>query len=126
MFVNCLVVGAGGFIGSILRYLVTLVMPASASALGTLSINVVGSFAIAVIAALVVVGTMPDAHLSLMLRVGICGGFTTLAAFSLEASELVGHGAYLGAAGYAVATCVLCVGAAMLGSWLVRSAGLGC
>ena len=125
MLVNCMVVGAGGFIGSILRYLVTLVMPASASALGTLSINVVGSFIIAVIAALVIVGVMPDEHLSLMLRVGVCGGFTTLAAFSLEASELIGHGAYLGAAGYAVVTCVLCIGAAMLGTWLVRAMGLG-
>lgn len=125
MFVNCLVVGAGGFIGSILRYLVTLVMPASASALGTLSINVVGSFVIAMIAALVIVGVMPDEHLSLMLRVGVCGGFTTLAAFSLEASELIGHGAYLGAVGYAVITCALCIGAAMLGTWLVRAMGLG-
>ncbi|MGI6221182.1 MAG: fluoride efflux transporter FluC [Coriobacteriales bacterium] len=120
MFVNCLVVGAGGFVGSILRYLITLVMPASASALGTLGINVVGSFAIAVLSGLIVAGIMPDEHLSLLLRVGVCGGFTTLAAFSLEAAELVGHGAYLGAIGYAAITCFLCVGAALLGTWLVR------
>ena len=58
---------------------------------------------------------MDDGSLSLMLRVGLCGGFTTMSTFSLEVVGLASRGAWLGALGYAVLTCVLFVGASYAG-----------
>ena len=121
MLLNCLAVGTGGFIGSILRYLITAVAPHSSFPWVTLAINVFGTFILAVTAALVLRGVIADSHLSLMIRVGLCGGFTTIGAFSLDTMDLIQHGAYLGAVGYTVLTCVLCVAAAFAGSLLVRS-----
>lgn len=121
MLLNCLAVGAGGFIGSILRYLITATMPHTSFPWVTLAINVVGTFILATVAALVLRGAMTDGHLSLMIRVGLCGGFTTIGAFSLDTMDMIQHGAYLGAAGYTTLTCVLCVTAAFAGSMFARS-----
>ena len=121
MFLNCLAVGCGGFVGSILRYLVGNAVPASSFPWATLAVNVAGAFALAAIAGLVLRGVVPDGELSLMLRVGLCGGFTTMSTFSLELVDLASRGAWLGAAGYALLPCVLCVVAAMAGGVLARA-----
>ena len=123
MLLNCLVVSCGGFVWSILRYLVGNAVPASSFPWATLAVNVVGSFALAAIAGLVPRGVVPDGGLSLMLRVGLCGGFTTVSTFSLEVVDLTARGAWLRAVGYALATCALCVAAAMAGGALVSGTG---
>ena len=123
MFLKCLAVGCGGFIGSVLRYLIGTVTPPSSYPLATLAVNVVGSFALAVLAALVLRGAMSEGELSLLLRVGLCGGFTTMSTFSLEVVDLASRGAWLGAVGYAVLTCTLCVAAAFAGGAVVPKVG---
>ena len=120
MLLNCLAVGTGGFIGSILRYLITAAMPHTSFPWVTLAINVAGTLLLATVAALVLRGGMVDGHLSLMIRVGLCGGFTTIGAFSLDTMDLIQHGAYLGAAGYTLLTCALCIGAAFAGGLVAR------
>lgn len=122
MLLNCLAVGTGGFIGSILRYLITAAAPHTSFPWVTLAINVVGTFILGTVAALVLREVIADGHLSLMIRVGLCGGFTTIGAFSLDTMDLIQQGAYLGAFGYSALTCVLCVGAAFAASALVRAA----
>ena len=121
MLLNCIAVGCGGFVGSILRYLVGSAVSSSTFPWSTLAVNVVGSFVLAAIAGLVLRGTVPDGELSLMLRVGLCGGFTTMSTFSLEVVDLASRGSWPGAVGYAVLTCVLCVTAAMAGTVLTRA-----
>ena len=120
MLANCLAVGIGGFVGSVLRYLVGNAIPHGAIPWATLAINVVGSFALAAIAGLALRGAIDDVNLSLMLRVGLCGGFTTMSTFSLEAVDLASHGAWHGAVGYVALTCVLCVSASYVGGAVVR------
>lgn len=81
-----LLVAAGGAIGSVLRYLVALLGLAlfgGGFPWGTLAVNVVGSAAIGVLAALGVSGEM-----RLLLVTGLLGGFTTFSAFSLETGML--------------------------------------
>jgi len=122
MLLNCLAVGVGGFIGSILRYLITAAAPHTSFPWVTLAINVFGTFILATVAALVLRGVLVDGRLSLMIRIGLCGGFTTIGAFSLDTMDLIEHGAYFGAVGYAILTCVLCVAAAYAGSLVARLA----
>lgn len=121
MLLNCFAVGCGGFIGSVLRFLIGTAVPQEAFPWATLTVNVAGSFVLAAIAGLVLRGVVPDGELSLMLRVGLCGGFTTMSTFSLELVDLATRGAWLGAVGYAVLTCALCVAAAMAGGMLARA-----
>lgn len=121
MLVNCLAVGAGGFVGSVLRYLCGLIPSDSTFPIATFTINVAGSFCLAFIAALVLKGTINNEQLSLLLRVGLCGGFTTFSTFSLESMQLMQQGEVLVALAYVALTCVLCVVAAFLGNWLAAS-----
>ena len=105
---DCLAVGLGGFIGSVARYLVSRISidKAGAFPINTLIINVIGSFTIGLIAALVVKHSGLNPRLALFVRVGLCGGFTT---FALETSTLLRSGSYIPAAVYVILSLALCV-----------------
>ena len=110
-----LLVFAGGGLGALLRYLVTLVV---AGPLSTLLVNVVGSFAIGLLAGLQPEGT----NLRLFLVTGLLGGFTTFSAFSIDSLALWQRGAALPAAGYVAASVALSLAAAAAAYSLVRPA----
>ena len=108
---DCLAVGLGGFIGSVARYLVSRISidKAGAFPINTLIINVIGSFTIGLIAALVVKHSGLNPRLALFVRVGLCGGFTTFSTFALETSTLLRSGSYTSAAVYVILSLTLCV-----------------
>jgi CrcB protein len=87
-------VAAGGVIGSVSRYLVSLLLPFSAFPLATLFVNVTGSFIIGFYSTI----TGPDGRMFASTRqrqfvmTGICGGYTTFSAFSLETFRLLHSG----------------------------------
>lgn len=120
---NCVIVGLGGFVGSVLRYLVGKLPLGAASGfpVNTLIINVLGSFVIGILAALGTKYSDFDPRLMLLLKVGLCGGFTTFSTFSLETFELIRVGSYGTAAAYAVLSAVLGVLAVLLAHMLVRA-----
>lgn len=119
MLMDCLYVGLGGFAGSVLRYLCGQLFPQGDLPLTTMGINVLGSFALGALAALVSRNVISNEHLSLLLRVGICGGFTTFSTLSLEAVGLMGKGMTAAGIVYVVLSCVLGVTAAIAGGSLV-------
>lgn len=109
---NCLAVGAGGFLGAVLRYLCSL-LPLGRDGgfpVGTLLVNVLGAFAIGLIAAAAALSP----RMILFLKTGICGGFTTFSTFALETSGLLQAGRLLAAAAYVVLSVLLSVGAVAL------------
>ena len=120
MLVSCLFVGIGGFVGAVLRYLCTLLVPQPSFMWVTLGINVVGSFVLAVLVGLVARGILADENVSLMLRVGLCGGFTAFGAMVVEATRLVEQGQAGVAVFYMVLSCTLGVLAAFAGTWVTR------
>ena len=111
MLLNCLFVGLGGFVGGILRYLATLLPLGTSFPVKTLVINVLGSFVLGLVCALVARHVNASPQLVLMLKVGLCGGFTTFSTFALETSDLLQGGAWPAALAYAAASVVLSVGA---------------
>lgn len=119
---NCIFVGVGGFIGSVLRYLVGLipVKPQSGFPVKTLAINVAGALLISVIAALAARNKDLNPQLILMLKVGVCGGFTTFSTFAYEAYDLMQGGQPLCALAYVLASVVLGVLAVFAGQLLVH------
>ena len=113
-------VALGGALGSVARYAVSLGAGrwlAAAFPWGTLIVNVAGSFAIGLLAALVTADGRPtlgtDARAFVM--IGILGGFTTFSSFSLETLNLARAGAVGAAAANAGLSLVLCLAAVWLG-----------
>ena len=106
MLKNMLLVGLGGAVGSILRYLAAHTGNAlhCASWIATLSVNAIGSFLIGLFMAAYTSGDW-----KLMLTVGLCGGFTTYSTFSAQSLEMLRSGNYLSASVYIVGTVLLCL-----------------
>jgi len=95
-----LIVGLGGFIGSIARFLVSklnLYWHFLSIPMGTLTVNIVGSFAIGILAGLSAKSEILTPDLRLFLMVGICGGFTTFSSFSNENLMLMQNGQFFSA-----------------------------
>jgi CrcB protein len=117
-----LAVATGGALGSLARFWLAAAMTALTGPRfpwGTLLINVAGSFIIGAVAAATLTPARIAIHpdLRVFLMVGICGGFTTFSAFSLQTLELLQSGDFWPAAGYiagSIAFCLLAVGAGWL------------
>ncbi len=91
--------------------------------LATFAINLSGSFAIGLIAELAVTRAFGiDSVARTFLAVGVCGGFTTFSSFSLETLGLIRDGSPGLAAGYALASVILGVAAAVAGIATARLA----
>ena len=119
-----LLVAIGGAIGSVARYLVGVGMTrmmGMSFPWGTLTVNIVGSFAIGILTELVARRFDASAELRLLIVVGFLGGFTTFSSFSLDTMTLVERGATLHAFVYVGASLVLALGAAFGGLLLGRS-----
>ena len=113
-----LLVGAGGALGAMLRYLISLMPFKGAFPAATLVTNVLGAVVIGFVVGLTLGENAPDPKAVLFLKTGVCGGFTTFSTFSLETLQLLeGDWAALGMA-YAVLSLCLCVLGVWLGRWL--------
>jgi CrcB protein len=116
-------VAVGGAMGSVARFWLTSAMTALTGPRfpwGTLLINVVGSFVIGLVAGLTLTSVRVAMHpdIRIFLMTGVCGGFTTFSAFSLQTLDLLQNGDVVPAFGYAVGSVVLCVIATYCG-WLL-------
>jgi fluoride exporter len=107
-------VAVGGAMGSVARFWLASAMTLLTGPRfpwGTLLINIVGSFIIGLVAgwtqAPVRLAMPGDVRIFLM--TGVCGGFTTFSAFSLQTLELLQGGDVVPALGYAIGSVVLCV-----------------
>lgn len=97
MIKNLLLIGAGGFIGSIARYLVSklnISVSLFAIPVGTLLVNVLGSFVIGFLIGLADKSTILNTGWRMFLMVGLCGGFTTFSTFTGENLVLLHNGQY--------------------------------
>jgi fluoride exporter len=117
-------VALGSAIGGVARFwLSTLVAQRwPAFPLGTIVVNVTGSFAIGVLAAMTTPGGrwQLDPRWAPFLMSGICGGYTTFSAFSLQTLALAQQQEHWQALGNVATSVVLCLGAVWLGYRLGR------
>jgi CrcB protein len=111
------VIALGGAVGSVTRYLLGGLVQRTAGLafpLGTLAVNVAGSF-VAGFLLRYFMGVQAQPMLRAALVVGFCGGFTTFSAFSTETLGLVEGGEYSRAAIYVVASVLLSLTAVFAG-----------
>jgi len=91
-FYNIILVGAGGFIGSILRYLLMLLseklIKATVFPYGLLAVNLLGCLAIGLFYGWAETVNISTEKIRLLLVVGVLGSFTTFSAFGYESFSL--------------------------------------
>jgi CrcB protein len=107
-------IAIGSALGGVARHWCTIVATAwfgQAFLWGTLFINILGSFVIGLFFALTGSHGRFDVPLDakLFVMTGICGGYTTFSAFSLQTLALFQSGAWLRGSAYIVASVVLCL-----------------
>jgi CrcB protein len=120
-------VAVGGALGSVSRFWLNGLVSQRFDTfpMGTLAINVLGSFLIGILGAL----TMPEGRMSSegrafatqFLMIGLCGGFTTFSSFSLQTLNLLREREWLYAGGNVLLSVALCLIATWLG-YLLGSA----
>ncbi|MBL7701347.1 MAG: fluoride efflux transporter CrcB [Ferruginibacter sp.] len=121
MIKNILLVGLGGGIGSVLRYAATLLVGFKKFPYATLSVNIIGSFIIGVVLAMSMKEDNFAGNWKLFLATGICGGFTTFSAFSMENMQLLQSGKTGVAFLYIILSVVLGIAATFAGYQLFKN-----
>ena len=120
---SILLVGLGGFIGSVVRYkLGGLVLHLTAQGrlpYGTFTVNVLGCLLVGVLAGIAERYEVFGPDTRLFLFTGLLGGFTTFSAFGLETVALIRRGEPGTAALYAAGSVVLGIAAVWIGLKLV-------
>lgn len=104
-------IGLASGIGGVLRVAADLLLRDRAGTWtwGTLTVNLLGSFALGVVA-----GTIRDPALRLVVGSGLLGGFTTFSALSLQTVHLAQEGRWLAAIGYPLVSVL----GGVLGCWI--------
>jgi CrcB protein len=114
-----LLVGLGGFVGSILRFAVSgwvhAAMPFSTFPYGTLAVNVVGCLLIGVLGGLADIRQVFDPAQRLFIMIGVLGGFTTFSSFAYETLALTRDAEFARALANVLAQTTLGLGAAWIG-----------
>ena len=119
--ISCLFVAIGGAVGAVARYLVGLlpVSPQNGFPVKTLAINVSGAFLIGIIAAAAEKHSV-NPNLVLLLKVGVCGGFTTFSTFALETTQLMERGSHFLAFAYICTSVIFSVAAVFASQALIH------
>jgi CrcB protein len=119
-----LFIALGGASGAVSRYLLANwvhTLWEGAFPVGTLLVNVLGSFVIGIIYVLLVERQLIHADWRGVLMVGFLGAFTTFSTFSLETIALFEAGHTVQAGAYMIGSAVICVLAAGLAMQLTRT-----
>ncbi|MCA6075482.1 fluoride efflux transporter CrcB [Fulvivirga sedimenti] len=105
MIKNLLVVGLGGFAGSICRYLFYIWLEKERNMpLATFTVNMLGSFVLGIFIGYFLIRGAETNIARLFFAVGFCGSFTTFSTFALENWNMFNNQEYLQLAGYTVAS----------------------
>lgn len=119
---HLLAVALGGALGALGRYWVSnwLNNAEHPLPLGTLTVNVLGSFLMGVMFVLVLEKARLSPELRPLIMVGFLGAFTTFSTFSLETVAMISEGHVMSALIYISLSVLLCIAALGAGLWLTR------
>ena len=123
MFQNLILVGTGGFLGSILRYASNQMMQKffeTTHPIGTFTVNIVGSLIIGIVLGLFQKGDILSGNWKMFLAVGFCGGFTTFSSFALENLEMLQASQFFISAIYIGGSLIFGLAAVYLGFNIVK------
>ncbi|MGN6469365.1 MAG: fluoride efflux transporter CrcB [Rhizobiaceae bacterium] len=120
---NFLIVFLGAGVGGALRHGVNTLgmrLLGTGFPFGTLTVNILGSLAMGLLAGWFAQKGEASQHFRLFLTTGILGGFTTFSTFSLDIAVLWERGAVALCALYVALSLAVSVGTLFFGLWLMR------
>jgi fluoride exporter len=123
MLKTLLLIGTGGFLGSVSRFLASRFMQnifPSAFPFGTFFVNITGCFLIGLIYGISEKNSFLTSGWKMFLAVGFCGGFTTFSTFANENLALLRDGAFFYFTLYTMLSVVLGIAATFLGVLLTK------
>jgi CrcB protein len=118
-----LYVALGGAVGSAARYALARAVGQTLGTsfpYGTLTVNILGSLAMGLLAGWLVKADSGNQELHLLLAVGLLGGFTTFSAFSLDIVTLIQRGDYAATLLYILISVIISVLALFAGLMIMR------
>lgn len=124
MIKQILLVGLGGGIGSMLRFIISLFSTKyfdSKFPIATITVNVIGSLLIGVILAYLHKTNTESSDLKFLLAIGLCGGFTTFSTFAWENLQLFNNQQYYLAIFYTLLSLLLCFIGVAGGYFIIKS-----
>jgi CrcB protein len=119
MLKNVFIVGLGGAIGTVGRFLIYQLIKTNSSFWVTLGINILGSFLIGVLLGMGLRNSNFETNWKVFLATGVCGGFTTFSAFSIENIQLLEQGKWMACLLYITGSVILGISAAFGGYRLI-------
>ncbi len=123
MVQNMMLIGAGGFLGSVLRYgsnhLILRIFETN-HPIGTFFVNILGSFIIGLVLGMFENGVAVSNNWKLFLAVGFCGGFTTFSSFALENFNFLQSQQFILSIAYMGISLILGLAAVYSGFWLTK------
>lgn len=120
MIKQFLLVGFGGAVGSVLRYAGNLLYGNKSFPATTFFINIIGSFVLGIVIGYCLKTGTAANNWKLLLATGLCGGFTTFSAFSLENFQLIQEGKLMLSLLYIFSSVILGIAAAWLGLKIIN------
>ena len=118
-----LFVALGGSLGAVLRFYLSNLSDSlfgKQFPFGTLAVNVIGAFLIAILYGLIERETIDPMPYRFLLGVGLLGAFTTFSTFSIEALTLLQNGLWLKAGLNVALNVLVCLFAAYMGLQLIK------
>lgn len=120
MLFNLLIIGTGGALGAVLRYLTMVFIGTHSFPWATLSVNIIGSFILACLVEAFAHYAPVSNEIRLLLIVGVLGSYTTFSTFTLDSIALIEKGDYKAVLFYALGSVILSLSAFVLGLKLCK------
>ena len=123
-FVLVLYGALGGAVGTVSRYLLTLVVQARAGAgfpVATLLINITGAVLLGFLIRYGLESAAASPEVRLLLTTGFCGGYTTFSTFSYETARLIEDGEWQRGGAYVLASVAMSLIGTCIGFALARA-----
>ena len=119
-----LIIGLGGFIGTILRFLLSSSIErsfATSLPIGTILVNLIGCFLIGLLSGYFTQKLGDQTQLFFFLTIGVLGGFTTFSAIAMDSQLFIENGEYLKMLTYISVQAILGIALCLIGYNLIKN-----
>ena len=119
-----LIIGLGGFLGTIFRFLISSSMEkyfSTSFPIGTIMVNLIGCFLIGLLSGYFTQKLGDQTQLFFFLTIGVLGGFTTFSAIAMDSQVFIENGEYLKMLTYISVQAILGISLCLIGYNLIKN-----